>query len=289
VSPASSPFFLSRILVALDASPHSLAALEAAAALAAMMDAELSGLFVEDIALLRLAESPIAREVLYFSPKDTPLTPASMETKLRAQSEQARRALQAVAERARVRWTFRSVRGDVTSAVLAAAAEADLLALGTRGWSVSHQVRTGSTALRAARSTLPVLLLAEHGVPANGSLVVYYDGSPGAKRGLLAAARLSQAGMDGIVVFVSTRNVKPAAELQEEASHLLKQADVMARYRLTDLKDEIGLLCALKEEHAGTVILGGRDAIEKFQRLEQSLRNAKVAFLLVDGSELDSE
>ena len=42
-----------RILVALDTSKHSLAALEAADELAAWLKAELFGLFVEDINLLR--------------------------------------------------------------------------------------------------------------------------------------------------------------------------------------------------------------------------------------------
>ncbi|MCB0182612.1 MAG: universal stress protein, partial [Caldilineaceae bacterium] len=41
-----------RILVALDASPHSLAALRAAAKLAATVHAELHGLFIEDDRLL---------------------------------------------------------------------------------------------------------------------------------------------------------------------------------------------------------------------------------------------
>ncbi|MBK7177644.1 MAG: universal stress protein [Chloroflexi bacterium] len=56
---------IQRILVALDASPHSLAALEAAIDLAERLDAELQGLFVEDINLLRLAQLPFARELRY--------------------------------------------------------------------------------------------------------------------------------------------------------------------------------------------------------------------------------
>ena len=47
-----------RILVAVDASPHSLAALDAALRLAADLEAEIIGLFVEDINLLRLAGMP---------------------------------------------------------------------------------------------------------------------------------------------------------------------------------------------------------------------------------------
>ena len=58
---------IQRILVALDASPHSQAALDAAATLAARVSAELQGLFIEDVNLLRLAELPFAREVGSFT------------------------------------------------------------------------------------------------------------------------------------------------------------------------------------------------------------------------------
>jgi nucleotide-binding universal stress UspA family protein len=47
-----------KILVALDASLGSRAALRAAADLAAAMEAELSGVAVEDVELLRFAEAP---------------------------------------------------------------------------------------------------------------------------------------------------------------------------------------------------------------------------------------
>jgi hypothetical protein len=58
-------FEIHRILVALDASVRSLAALEAAAELAAEWHAELLGLFVEDVELLRLAATPAAIHCVY--------------------------------------------------------------------------------------------------------------------------------------------------------------------------------------------------------------------------------
>jgi len=55
------------IIVALDASPHSLALLEAAAELAARFHTEVVGLFIEDATLVNLAGSPFFREVSRFS------------------------------------------------------------------------------------------------------------------------------------------------------------------------------------------------------------------------------
>ncbi|MFW5810637.1 MAG: universal stress protein, partial [Thermodesulfobacteriota bacterium] len=56
-----------RILVALDASPASLEGLKTAAELAERLNAELYGLFVEDIDLLRAVELPFVTEIGYLS------------------------------------------------------------------------------------------------------------------------------------------------------------------------------------------------------------------------------
>ena len=72
-----------RILVAVDASHHSIAALEAAVELATRFQAELLGLYVEDINLLRLAQLPFGREVGTFShrlPADMTVDDASHRT-----------------------------------------------------------------------------------------------------------------------------------------------------------------------------------------------------------------
>lgn len=70
----SNAALIRRILVALDTSPSSQAALEAAVALAERLNAEVCGLFVEDVDLLRVAESPYAREILYPSAEEGRLT-----------------------------------------------------------------------------------------------------------------------------------------------------------------------------------------------------------------------
>jgi len=271
-----------RILVALDSSPHSLAALQAAVDLAARMDAELLGLFVEDTALMRLAEVPYTREVLYFSVAGVPLTPASMESKLKAQSEQIRRALAAAAQHAHVAWSFRAVRGEVASEVLAAATEADLLALGRGGWSVGCRVRAGSTALEMAASTIPVLLLPRDKVPEKAHLVVYYDGSAAAQRGLQAAAELARTGMDGITVLAGSGN-HFEMELIEEA--LSDGGEIEIRHRVFDPASKKSLLDALAAERNGILVLGSRELLTKLPPLETFLCEMEMPLLLLgDGA-----
>jgi len=287
MSELSPMFVVRRILVALDTSPHSLAALEAAVNLAAKMNAELLGLFVEDTALLRLAEVPCAREILYFSAAESPLSRASMESRLRGQAEQARKALAAAARRAHVEWSFRTVRGDVASEVLAAASDVDLLAMGKGGWSLDRKFRMGSTALELSASSIPVLLLPESGLPPKASLVVYYDGSPAAKHGLLAALQLEDAGMDGVTVLLDASNRDDAAVLQEEIATLTPRGIHNLRYRQIDPDDKNSLLRALDGERTGVFVLGSREFLKKLPPLDVLFRETEMSLLLL-GSEPDA-
>ena len=179
-----------RILVALDASPHSQAALEAASELADVLKAELVGIFVEDVNLLRLAGLPFAREVGYPSGTDRPLDSASMEREIRIQAEQARQTLASVAVRRQIRWSFRVVRGQVATELLSAAQEADLLVLGRASWALTRQVRLGATAAwlwlrrRAQCCCCNMATICQ-------PVQLVYDESPAARQALATAAQLA--------------------------------------------------------------------------------------------------
>lgn len=171
-----------RILVALDTSTDSLAALETAVKLAANLQAELVGLFVEDVNLLRLAELPFSRETRYHT--TTNLNTAQLEHELRMMASQARRALMEAAEPRSVCWDFRVVRGRVTPEVLTAALEADLLTLGKASWAIWRQ-RLGSTALAAAIQTQRSVLSAGRSADDHRPVLVTYDGSQAAQQALI--------------------------------------------------------------------------------------------------------
>lgn len=118
-----------RVLVAIREAPHERAAIETAARLALQAQAELVGLFIEDIDLLHLAGLPFAREVGAATGISRQLDVAAMERSLRLQASEAQRLLGAVAARARQRWSFQVARGSVVKE-LTAAAEADCVVAG---------------------------------------------------------------------------------------------------------------------------------------------------------------
>lgn len=281
---ADRTFEIRRILVALDASPHSLAALKAAAELAARLQADLLGLFVEDIALLDLADSPYAREILYPAATQAPLNRISMESKLKALSEQARKALATAAEKLQIHWSFRIVRGEVTSEILAAASEFDLLAMGKIGWSLGPPARMGSTAREAAVSAIPVLLLPERALAAGARLLVRYDGSLAAKTAVLAAAQLAMSGSASLTVLLAAEDRKHAEALEGEVETLVEGRNIQVRYRQVSRQDGATLLAALKDEKADVLVLGSRDLLRDPAVLEALLRETETALLLLGGA-----
>ena len=116
-----------RIIVGLEPAPRTRATLEAAARLAAQMEAELVGLFVENIDLLHFAGLPFAREVGFASATRRSLDVEGMERSLRGLAREAQQTLAAVAGRVPVRWSFRVARGSAAGELMAAAAAADLV------------------------------------------------------------------------------------------------------------------------------------------------------------------
>jgi K+-sensing histidine kinase KdpD len=116
-----------RIIVGMEPAPRNRAVLEAAARLAERMEAELVGLFVENINLLHFAGMPFACETGFASATKRDLDVERMERTLRGLAREAHQSLAAVAGRIPVRWSFRVARGSVVAELLAAAAESDLV------------------------------------------------------------------------------------------------------------------------------------------------------------------
>ncbi|GAB4568292.1 MAG: universal stress protein [Anaerolineae bacterium] len=225
---SASPFTeeIRRILVAVDASPHSLAALEAAAEMAARLQAELLGLFVEDVNLLRSADLPITREVCSLSATTLPMDSRHVERELRAQAEQARRALASVASRRRVRWSFRVTRGSVTEELLRAASEADLVTVGKSGWTPTWPRGLGGTARAVLHRGTTPLLIAGRGAEPRPPIYVVYDGSDASRRALRIAFRLARGQEKELRILAIAREEADARALQTDLSDLAGQASV---------------------------------------------------------------
>ena len=270
-----------RILVALDASPHSLAALEAAAALAANLQAELVGLFVEDADLLKLAELPFARELGLYSAASRPLDSAQMERQLRTRARRAEQALTTAAERAQVRWSFRVARGAIAAELLAAAAEADLISLGKVGWSLAGRRRVGSTTQAVLSQALNSALILQHGFHLGPPVVLVYNGSTLARKALAIAARLvGEKGAD-LLILVAADEPGEAQLLQAQASEWLQGRGPEARFRQLTLAAVPKLTQPLEAQGCGTLVLPVESSLLQDEALLALLEDLDFPVLLI--------
>jgi nucleotide-binding universal stress UspA family protein len=268
-----------RILVAVDASHHSLAALEAAAELAASMKAELQGIYVEDVNLIKVAGAPGAREVRYPYIDAGRLNRQRMERQLRAQAAQARRALMVAGERRQVKWSFRVVRGEVAHEVLAAAVEADVLSLGKVSRPFLRRIRLGSTALAAAVQGPCCVLLLHKDATIGPPVAVTYDGSPVAERALRLAARLARQNGGYLLVLVVAGTPEEEYRLQAGTADWLRKQGILIRYRGLKEASTPALLQALQAERTGTLVLSG--SVLHLAPLQKLLHDVECPVLLV--------
>ncbi len=261
-----------RILVALDASAASGAALGAAVRLAAGMEAELLGLFVEDINLLRFAGLPFAREVGFLTARTRRMGSADMESALRAQASLAQEALTTAAQGQHLRCSFRVVRGEVSAQLLEAAHEVDLLVIGLK----TRDVRRVGATVREIITVAPrPVLILPSGVDVRPPILAFYDGSPGSTQALSVATRLAQ--MERGVLTV----LYPASEhrLHEEIAGSLEGSGLTLRYRGLTRTDVTSLAHAALTEAAGVLVLGAGFLFEE-GTLEEMLGRLNCAVLL---------
>lgn len=270
-----------RILIALDASTQSLAALESVGAMAALLEAELLGLFVEDVNLLRLAGLPFAREVRSASAHERPLSSAQMEQEMRALATKAQQAMAEVGGRMQLRWSFRVVRGQVDAELLAAAHEADMVTVGrARHDLLSARSRLGATAREvAARAPRSVLLLRD-GIPTSVVIVVYDDPATG-NRLLELASRVIAAQAGRLTVALTADRPERAQRLEEAARLWLQAHGVDARFHHLIDPRPAQLARAVKMTGCGLLMVAGGSPLLRRGEMQEWLEALDCAVLLV--------
>jgi len=247
-----------RILVALDASRESRAALAAAAGFADRLEAELAGVFIEDIDLLNLAALPFSREAPALSASGRVLDPNRVEHELRSTAAAARRALAAVAEAHHLRWTFRVVRGHVETELLTASRDADLVAVGKGTRPLSGDARLGSTGRAvASRTARSVLFAAMVQGAMDAPMAIIYDESSPSAAALDFVTHLAEGNRRSLVVFVLSET--PAAFAKQEAllRKRLHDSGISGSIRQVSIFDPISLLYSLQSETFSLLVVGG--------------------------------
>lgn len=179
-----------RVLLALDPAAPRTEVFDAIAALVDPANVEVTGLFVEDDALLRLSSLPFAVEIRRGGPPRA-LDAAALQAQLEERARTIRAAFEAAARSRHLRARFTVTRGEVVAELLRAAAEADVLVIGrsfrtagARTWLGAALERLGEASPEAVLRTN---LLFVHEPWAEGSRVLLVD--DGSEAGAAARER----------------------------------------------------------------------------------------------------
>ncbi len=269
-----------RILVALDASPCSLAALEIAAQLAVALEAKLCGWYVEDESLIRGADLPFTKAIGSFSGAVREVERPELERHLRLQAAKARHAVATIAAHARLPWSFQVTRGGVAVELLLAAHDADLISLGRWGWSMIGSRRLGTTTrMILERTDAPVLLLGPR-LHAGRSVVAIYDGTEASVDALRLAARIVHVPNTPLVIVLPATG-QSVERLRQSAQTELDRlgVDRDARFRTIARPDAALLGGVVRGADAGILLLPTTQFFEK--RLEELLTHLQCPLLVV--------
>jgi nucleotide-binding universal stress UspA family protein len=222
---------------------------------AALLDIDLQGLFVEDINLLYLCEFPFNQEIGSYTGTTRRLENSLVERELRTVATRIHYSINQVALDTPVRWSFQVRRGSVVNELLAATQDADLLSLGRSG-----QVRRntlGSTARAILqKSQRPLLLLGTEGGLVY-PLIAVYTGSAASQRALQWLATLTLHTRRTVRVLLVTRpdSEQTVAELESEVRGILGNVSaefVPVRYG--------NVLMTLRAYDGGTLVLPNEQA-----------------------------
>ena len=270
-----------RILVALDDSAHSRAALQAAAKLAARFDAELLGVFVEDTNLFRAAQSPIAREIGLFSATRRRMSLQEIERQLRVQAHRVQRAFSRALERQKIEGSFRVARGAIIAQLLDAAYEADILILGKAGGSPVRRRQVGSTTRAAVMEAPKLTLILRNGTRLEPPLLVLHDGSTLSQKGLFIAAALAEKEGGPMTVLALAEEPEDAIGLRKKVAEQLGSLRVPVYLHAITISRESKLIHTLQLQRYGTLVVPAISDLWGTETLIKLLNEAEAPVLLV--------
>jgi hypothetical protein len=236
-----------RVLVALDDSPRSVAALTTAGALAAELDAELAGLFVEDDNLRRLLGLPFAREFNPLSGEVRPLSPAELERTWRREAEAIERRLAEAAGRLRLRWSFRIARGSLSAEVGTVAQAQDLLVLGRR---------TSVSLLSVAETSYRLSGIVPRARV--GPVLVLFEEPAAAANSLEVGARIARLNDAELVVLIDAASDEAYRITCARAQAVAQGLGASGRCARLPALDGANLIRAARQHGAGCLVLPDR-------------------------------
>lgn len=270
---------LREILVAVDTSPHSHAALEAAVTLAHILGANVQGLFVENELWARLSDLPVTTNISELTGEEGPLERTTVEEKMNRLRSRILDRMHELGQHYQVTYSMETVQGRVDEQVLEASERSDLITLGLKG-NYARRGRLGSSALSIIRQARKPVLILEKGSYVGTVLAAVYDGSQESRKGLEIALQIAENDNSRLTVLVTGEGRDEIERRSAEARQILNSTGVFADVQTVPERDLGSLLDAVYGLQCGLLILPREQAIVA-RHLEALLHNVRCPVLLM--------
>lgn len=249
-----------RIVAAFEPATASPSAIAVAVDVAALLDAELVAVFVEDEQMLGLAALSVAREVRMPGGATGELDRSRIESEVRGLVARARRELGKQARAHGVRWSFRVVRGHVPVEIAAAAAAegAELVLVETATRPLASGLRLRSQARSTvAHTTQPVMLVPPQGGASQGVSAVWDSDDDVSRNVVRTAASLASTSGTELRVFTTD-----PTEAERQSAAMGVVASDRAPVSWWPLPaDGSSAVAALLRMTRGTLVIGARSTM----------------------------
>ena len=237
------------------------------AALVSESPADVTGVFIEDHTLFRLAELPFTSEVCRVTTVRRRLTTPELERQMRVQAMRAEQAIRRVAEGVGSQWSFRKHRGGLSTA-LAEASDVDLLLL-----AAAHRVLATAGELSATARTVR-----SREAEARRPVAVLLERTDAAGRSLDAAIELAHRSGRGLVVFLPPGAAAGPGDL---ALRLQPLGPKRASVRSLASSDAEAVLSAIRRTGPAVLVVDASEAGFEQARIDAFRRDLSCPIVVV--------
>jgi nucleotide-binding universal stress UspA family protein len=258
---------IERVCIALDAASSDSEALQTAASLAAELDAELAGFFMEDLNILRAAALSFTREMGLSSGMLRPMPVEETERALRAQAQRVRSSLAQIAGALQLRWSFKTVRAVGITEILELADEVSLTVMAPRSRFLDTRALSTGQTRRETRS-------------AHRPVVVLYQGSDEEMSAVRLAALLARSRAAPLTVVLGAGEDSQAHMLQERVERTAVH-DVPGLRYLPLAQPTLSRTAAAAREQAAGLLVVAMNAGASQQALSELLSRLECPLVVV--------
>jgi hypothetical protein len=251
---------LGRITITFAATESQPRSLEAIARLAASFSSEVSGVFIEDLEMLRAARLPFALEVCRATNRVKPADLVEIERSLKQKAVTARQLIADTAEQSGIKWNFKVVRQRTASAVLELAQGTDVIVFSS-ATSKQHRQRVRKEEL----------FHSVHHELNGDSIVALLDNSEAGGKALEFAHKLAEfrhIPLSAVVIDAQQVGLdKLVHQLQRESGERIAHLQVLCNPRFSEIVTTASAFHPVALVLPTTLIDGSTERIRKFEEL----------------------